>query len=86
MSSRQQTLTGLDAPAHHAAAVTPHDSNDLTNDARGLYVGGDGNIVLITTGGNEVTFSNAKAGSILPIRTARVKATGTTATNLVALW
>lgn len=78
--------TSLDAPARNAAAVTPNDSTDLATSARGLYVGGAGNVVLVTVGGDEVTFTGVTAGSILPVRTARVKATSTTATSIVALW
>jgi len=33
-----------------------------------------------------VTFKAVPAGTLLPIRVARIKATLTTATNLVALW
>lgn len=76
---------GLSSPASHAAAVTPNDSADLSTAARALYVGTAGNISLVTTGGDTVTLSNVAAG-ILPIRVARVRATGTTASNIVAIW
>ena len=77
----------LDAPAEHAAAVTPNDSTDLTTSARALYVGTAGNVVLDTVGGEtSITFSNVAAGSWLEVRAARVRATGTTASNIVAVW
>jgi hypothetical protein len=78
--------SSLEAPAAHAAAVTPDNGTDLATTARALYVGGAGNIVLVTAGGEEVTFNSVPAGFILPVRTARVKSTSTTATNIVALW
>jgi len=87
MADKFETYTSsLDAPASHAEAVTPNDGADLTTSARGLYIGGAGDVVLVTTGGDEVTFSSLTAAAILPVRTARVKSTGTTATNIVALW
>lgn len=79
--------SGLDSPAQNAAAVTPNDSTDLTNTARALYIGGAGNVTLDTAGGQTtVAFVGLAAGTILPVRTARVRSTGTTATNIVALW
>lgn len=74
------------APASDAAAITPHEVNELEAVTRGIYVGGAGNIVLITATGRTVTFTNVPAGSILPIAVRQVKAIGTTATALVALW
>ena len=75
---------GLEAPADRAEAITPNNGADLTYTTRGIYVGGAGNIVA-TVGGVDVTFNNVQAGTVLPIRTTRIKATGTTATGLVGL-
>lgn len=77
---------GLSSPAGNAAAVTPNDSADLSVAGRALWVGGTGNVALVTVGGNTVTLANVPAGTMLPVRTARVLATGTTATSIVALW
>ena len=76
----------LDKPAAGAIAVTPHDSTNLTNPTRGIYVGGDGNLTVVMVDGGVVLFTAAKAGSVLPIRVNRVNATGTSATGLVALY
>lgn len=77
---------GLDAPATRGAAITPNDSADLAFATRAVYVGGAGNIAAILQGDTvAVTFTGVVAGSILPIRVARVLATGTTATALVGL-
>jgi len=67
-----------------AAAVTTSDTAD--NPGMALYVGGAGNVALITEGGDTVTFTAPPVGSIIPIRFTNVKATGTTATLLVRLW
>ena len=73
-------------PAYDAAAVTPSDSGVISPVARGLYIGGAGAVKVDTEGGTAVTFSGATAGSILPVKVKRVYSTGTTATNIVALY
>lgn len=77
---------GLGSPAGHAAAVTPHDTNDLATSSRSLYVGTAGHVAVITVGGETVTFSNVPAGGVVPVRAKRVLVTGTTASNIVAMW
>jgi len=73
-------------PGNRAAAVTPNDSADLEFVCRALWVGGAGNVSLITIGGDTVTFTGVPAGTLLPVRAARVRSTSTTATAIVALW
>lgn len=78
---------GADSARSHFA-VTPSDSvNYTTGAARGLYVGTAGNVVLLAaqTGG-AVTYSNVPAGMVIPLWHTRVNATGTTASNLVAMY
>ena len=79
-------LTGLNSPCNNAAAVTPSDTVDLTDVTRYVWVGGAGNLVVITLGGQTVTITGIPAGTLLPIRVSRVKATNTTATSVLALW
>jgi hypothetical protein len=50
-----------------------------------LYVGGTGNIKVLTTGNDEVTFVNFPGG-FFPVQVIRVYSTGTTATNIMGLW
>jgi hypothetical protein len=76
---------GLTAPARHGFAITPADGADLGELTRALYVGGAGNITLVMASGAELLLSGVPAGSLLPLRVRRVKATGTTATALVGL-
>lgn len=74
-------------PASNAVAVTPSDSTDLTYTTRALYVGGAGTVVVnMNDTGSSISFVAVAAGSVLPIRVDRVRATGTTATNIVALY
>ena len=80
------TAPGLSSPGGNAFAVTGNDSTDLTNATRGLYVGGAGDVKVTTIGGSTVTFAAVPGGSVLPVRVARVFATGTTATNMIGLY
>ncbi len=73
-------------PAVGAVSITPNNTTDLAVTTRGIYVGGAGNISLITGDGNTVTLASCAAGSVIPIVTKRVRSTGTTATALVALY
>lgn len=50
-----------------------------------LYIGGAGNVVVTTIGGDILTFSGVAAGSILPVQVLKV-ASATTATLINALW
>lgn len=51
-----------------------------------LYIGTAGNIRVLTSGNDTVTFSNIQAGTFFPINVIQVFSTGTTASNIVALW
>lgn len=72
-------------PASTVIAITPNNDTVLQNDLRALYVGGAGNLSVVTAGGQTVTFNGVPAGYILPISVTRVRATDTTATNILAL-
>lgn len=76
----------LSAPKGGAFAITPHDTNDLTTGATAVYIGGAGNMKVITSLGQTVTFVGLVAGTILPVRVSRVFSTDTTATSLVGLY
>lgn len=76
---------GASSPAIDAFTVTPDDAADLPTVARGLYVGASGDVSLVTLAGTTVLFRAVPAGAVLPCSATRVRATGTTATHLVAL-
>ena len=72
-------------PAQDAVAVTPNDTTRL-NGVRGLYIGVSGDVaVKMDRNAVAVTFKSAPIG-ILPISAVIVMATGTTATNIIALY
>jgi hypothetical protein len=82
----QNQQEGLTSPFNDAAEVTPSDSTDLSNTTRAIYVGSQGSLKVRMAGsGNDVTFVLDKH-SLLEIRVTRVLATGTSASNIVALW
>lgn len=73
-------------PAGAFFAITPNDGAELAYVTTGLYVGGAGDVsVADPVTAVPVTFKAVPGGSILPVRTARVLATGTTATFIVGL-
>lgn len=75
----------FNAPASHGFAVTAHDTADLPEITRALYIGGTGDIAVTLASGASVTFENVAAGTLLPVRAARVLETGTSATAIVGL-
>lgn len=77
---------GLSSPHEHAAAVTPHDTNELTHVTRALYVGGAGALKVTMADGTTVTFAAVPAGTTIPIRVKKVFDDVTDATSIVALW
>lgn len=76
-------------PGVLAEEVTPSDAADLTVLARGLYIGGAGDVAVHMRGEEGgptvITYTNLLAGVIYPIAAQRVMATGTTATAIVAM-
>ncbi len=70
------------------AAVTPSDTAQLSDDTHALYVGGAGDVTVVfaeDATNTPVVFKAVPVGAILPISVIQVRATGTTATNIVAL-
>lgn len=64
--------------------VVKSDTDDIPGGSvNGVYVGGAGNLKVVTAGGETVTFNNCQAGSIIPWAVARVFSSGTTATGLI---
>lgn len=68
-----------------AAAVTPSNTVNLATPAV-IYVGGGGAVKVTTAQGSDVTFSGVAAGTVIPVQVLRVWSTGTTATNMVAVF
>ncbi len=76
----------VSAPARGGATVVPHDTTELAKVTRGIYVGGAGDIVLVTADGDTLTFKAVPVGSLLPVQAKIIKSTSTTATLMLALW
>ncbi len=76
---------GLDAPAKDGFDIIPDDGADLERVTRAVHVGSAGTVRVTLMSGAVVTLSGLSAGALLPVRARRVHATGTTASDLVAL-
>jgi hypothetical protein len=70
--------------AYAVYAMSPQTS--MGNPGCYLYIGGTGNVSVITIGNDQLTFNGVPAGTTLPIQVRRLRATGTTATLVNALW
>ncbi len=82
----KNTMGGLESPAREAMSVTPNDAVDITHTSRAIYVGVSGDITVhMADETTAVVFKSVPAG-ILPVRVDRILATGTSASDLVALW
>lgn len=78
--------TSLNDPARDAFVIAPSDATPLAVLPRAIYVGGGGAITLrCVDSGADVVFRNLAGGQILDVRASHVRATGTTATDLIGL-
>jgi hypothetical protein len=60
--------------------------NGQNNNGCVLYIGGAGDIAVTTVGGDEVKFTALLAGQFIPVQTLKIAQTGTSATDVLALW
>lgn len=80
-----RALDAVTSPARDAFAVIPHDTAPLPRLPKALLVGAGGTIVLrAVDAAADVTLA-VTAGQLVPIRASHVRASGTTATQIVAL-
>ena len=84
---------GLGQPAQGGITVVTSDTVGYTNSisganqmARALYVGVAGDVTVLAADGSVVLFTAVPIGGIIPILHSRVNDTGTTATNMTALY
>lgn len=74
------------SPARNAFPITPADAPDLLHATKALYVGTGGDLkVRLIDADADVSFINVPSGSVIAIRAVAVRATGTTAADLVGL-
>lgn len=75
------------APATRALAVTPDDGIALAETPKGLFVGTGGNITMRGLNGlADQLWKNVPSGTVLPFRALYVRATGTSAGDILALY
>lgn len=73
--------------ARNAVAVVPSDTVDLTVYAKALYIGVTGDVAVIPVGqSTSVIFKAHPVGYFVGCQVRRVLSTGTTATNILALY
>lgn len=82
----QFPVRGATTAAVEFFSIVPHDTNELAQVPRAIFVGGAGDLAVQGQLDDEtVIFKGLAAGQTLVIAPARVLDTGTTATDLVAL-
>lgn len=78
---------GIARQGSRVVAVTPDDNTDLTTYAKALYIGVAGDVEIIAVGDSDASphiFKNHPVGYML-CQVRRVRAAGTTATNILGL-
>ncbi len=72
-------------PSRAPFTIAPHDTDELPMVPKGIYVGTGGNVTLRgVDGASDVTYRNLPDASYIAVRARWVRATGTTAADLVA--
>ncbi len=71
--------------AKDAIVITPSDSTTI-EPTSGIYIGISGDIAVTMKNGNDAIFKSLAAGVIHPLCVTKVKATGTTASNILAVY
>lgn len=86
MTDLYRTFTDtVSAPARRPFTITPHDTDELPLVPKGIYVGSGGDVTLRGVDGvADVTYRNLPDASYIAVRAQYVRATGTTASNLIA--
>lgn len=73
------------SPSRAPFTVVPDDIAQLPTIPKGIYVGIGGDVTLRgIDGGADVTYRNLPDASYIAVRASHVRATGTTAQNLIA--
>lgn len=75
----------LAQPSMISVALTPANTDYTQGVARGLYIGGVGDVTIMNPDGSTCEFQDVPAGTILPVMSVQLR-TATTATNVVGLF
>ena len=82
----KNTANSLTSPASRCFMITPDDVQELLEAPKAIYIGTGGDLVLRPLDDdNDIVLRNTISGSILDIRIRAVRATGTTAQDIVGL-
>jgi hypothetical protein len=93
-TSEADVVTGINSPtvitlAGFSTGFTSGDGYEIyaggNNFGCVLYIGGAGNLEVQTVGGDNVTLYGVQTGQFIPVQVMKVL-TGTTATDILALW
>ena len=72
-------------PSRAPFAVVPHDTQPLPVVPKGIYVGTGGSVTLRGVGGAaDVVYRNLPDASYIAVRASHVRASGTTASDMIA--
>lgn len=87
---KNRKAKGSDSGAFGALSVTPSDTvpvaNPNGNSVRWLMPGSDGSVAVTFEDGSDAVLQNLRAGIMYPVHITHVKATGTTATNVLVMF
>jgi len=72
--------------AIRAVEIGVGSDTDLTVSGAVVFIGVGGDVKVTTVSGDTATFKNLADGSVLAVQVRRVWATGTTATDMIALY
>jgi hypothetical protein len=76
----------LIAPSDDCFTIVPDDLLDIARATKAIYIGTGGDVTLRPLRSeSDVVFRNLVSGSILDVRVGAVRATGTTASDIVGL-
>jgi len=78
-------MPSIDICFRDAFVISKSDTLPLPTRVDAIYVGGTGDVAVLTEGGNTVTFKAIPAGGLLPFSTEKVLSTGTSATDMMGL-
>lgn len=82
----RQSIDSPMTPAENCFVIAPSDTAELPQATKAIYIGEGGDVTLVPVRGkNPVTFRNLPSGAILDVRVRSIRATGTTARELVGL-
>lgn len=77
---------GATVAATRIKAITPNNDQEIGVVNRAIYVGGAGDIKVMTYGGDIVTITGVPAGALLPLSVKFIYSSGTSATYIQVWW